>query len=101
MTRPPAVKRLIAALSGTLRITRKAATAMIERADNADRVRFSRARYENLVVVPKTDGMIVLFERRETGTVFCGTLSTQPGDLNGWLALPQADRAEPADLPVH
>lgn len=101
MAQSPAVKRLTVALAEALRITRKAATAIVERPDNADRVRFSRCRCENLVVVPKPDGMIVLFERGEARTVFAGTLSTLPGDLDRWSALPEADRAEPTDLPVH
>lgn len=101
MAQSPAVKRLTVALAETLRVTRKAATTIIERSDNAERVRFSRCRYENLVVVPKPDGMIVLFERGEARTVFAGTLSTIPGDLDRWTALPEADRTEPVDLPVH
>ena len=101
MTRSHAIKRLTVSLAETLRITRRATIAIIERPDNSERVRFSRCRYENLMVVPKPDGMIVLCERGETRTVFAGTISTLPGDLDRWSALPETDRAEPADLPVH
>ncbi len=101
MAQSPAIKRVIAALSETLRIPRKAAKAMIERPDNEGRMYFSRSRFENPVVVPKADGMIVLFDRLDTRTVMAGTLSTQPGDLDKWLALPETERAEPADLPLH
>lgn len=101
MAQSPAIKRVVVALSETLRITRKAAKAMIERPDNADRMFFSRSRFDDPVVVPKPDGMIVLFDRLDTRTVMAGTLSTQPGDLDRWLALPESERAEPSDLPVH
>lgn len=101
MAQSSAIKRVVVALSETLRIPRKAAKAMIERPDNADRMRFSRSRFENPVVVPKADDMIVLFDRLDTRTVMAGTLSTEPGDLDKWLALPEADRAEPTDLPLH
>ena len=101
MAQPAALKRLLASIASTLRISRRAAAEIAGRPDNASRLRHCVDRFEDCVVVPKDDGLLVVFTPCGDELRMSAVLQSGPGDLVRWRALTAADRAEPAGLPVH
>lgn len=96
------VRLLETALRSTLGLTLKRAREILTSSDNDWRIRLCRSTMTGCVLVPDAvEPVIVIHVPREDGTLrFADVIRVCEGDLAKWRALPEADRAPPANMPV-
>jgi hypothetical protein len=98
------IRLLEKAIASTLRLKTKRVREILRSGDNAWRIqRVSGRGMDRCAIVPDQDElpMIVVYVPDAGGTLrMVEVLKVEPSDLDAWRALPAADRALPANMPV-